>query len=123
MLANCYVAVSWSIILFVASIHSLIPPARRSTELFYQVPYPIGEGWYLQGADDALFVLGWLILMTAIRATIIEGLYRLVKHFRLVRSKACMRFAEQGFLILYYVTSFSIGLVGKPDFCLEEHIT
>lgn len=112
-MVDCHTAVSWSLILAVASIHSLIVPARRYTEFFYQLPYSIGEGWYLQGADDALFVLGWLVLMTAIRATVIEGLYQLVTYFHLISKKNGMRFAEQGFLLLYSGTSFTVGMVGS----------
>lgn len=106
---------SWSLIFALVSIHSLFPPARRHTELLYQLPYPNGEGWYLQGAEDALFVLGWLVLMTAIRATAIEGIYQLVTYLSLVSRKRCMRFAEQGFLLLYSGTSFSVGMVGRPN--------
>ena len=95
-----------------ASLHSLFPPVRQYTQLFYKLPYPSGNGQYVQGADDGLFVLGWLILMTALRATTIEGIYQLVTQLRLVSKKACMRFAEQGFLVLYYGASFSIGMVG-----------
>ena len=121
--ANCSAAVSWTIILAVASIHSLIPPARPFTQHFIQLPYYVGGGWYLQGADDALFILGWLILMTAIRASTIEGIYQFVTRFRLVSRKQRMRFAEQGFLLLYSGTSFSVGMVGSPKASLSEQHT
>ena len=103
--------VSWSLILAVASIHSLLPVARRYTRPFYELPYPDGEGQHVQGSDDALFVLGWLVLMTALRATIIEGVYQFGTWLRLMSHKACMRFAEQAFLLIYDGTSFSLGMV------------
>ena len=107
-------------ILAVISIHSLFPRARRYTQLLYQLPYSNGDGWYLQGADDALFVLGCLISITAIRATVIEGIYQLSTQCRLVTRKACMRFAEQGFLLLYHTSSFSVGMVGNPKAFLHQ---
>lgn len=100
-------------ILAVASVHSLIPPVRRYTQSFYKLPYPNGDGQCLQGVEDVQFVLGWLVLMTALRATIIEGIYRFVTRFRIVSSKTRMRFAEQGFLLLYSGTSFSVGMVRR----------
>ncbi len=102
-------------ILAVASVHSLIPPVRQYTQSFYKLPYPNGEGECLQGVDDVQFVLGWLVLMTALRATIIESIYLLVTRFRIVSSKARMRFAEQGFLLLYSGTSFSVGMVKSSN--------
>lgn len=104
-------------ILAVASVHSLIPPLRWYTQSFYKLPYPNGDGQYLQGVDDVQFVLGWLVLMTAIRATIIEAIYRFVTRFRIVSSKTRMRFSEQGFLLLYSGTSFSVGMVSSPNAC------
>ena len=107
--------VSCSLILWVIIIHSLVPSVRSYTRLFYQLPYARGNGQYVQGSEDALFVLGWLVLMTAIRATIIECVYEIITRLRLMSRKASMRFAEQGFLLIYYVTSFSIGMVRIPS--------
>ncbi|CAF9919040.1 sphingosine N-acyltransferase lag1 [Imshaugia aleurites] len=104
------IVVSWSLILSVAIIHSLIPPVRSYTKLFYELPYARGNGQYVQGSEDALFVLGWLVLMTAIRATIIECVYEFVTQLRVMSRKASMRFAEQGFLLIYDFTSFSMGM-------------
>ncbi|CAF9936337.1 MAG: sphingosine N-acyltransferase lag1 [Alectoria fallacina] len=109
--------ISWSLILSVATIHSLVPLVRPYTTLFYELPYAQGNGQYVQGSKDALFVLGWLVLMTAIRATVIECLYEFVTRLRVMSRKASMRFAEQGFLLVYDFTSFSMGmniLVSSP---------
>lgn len=102
--------VSWSLILSVATTHSLVPLVRSYTRLFYELPYAQGNGQYVQGSEDALFVLGWLVLLTAIRATIIECIYEIVTRLRLMSRKASMRFAEQGFLLIYDFTSFSMGM-------------
>ena len=103
--------VSASIVLAALSIHTIVPSARRYTQPFYELPYPDVEGQYVQGADDALFVLGWLVMVTAIRAAIIEGTYQYITWLRVMSRKDCMRFAEQAFLLVYYGTSFSLGMV------------
>ena len=103
--------VSASFILAALSLHTLVPSARRYTQPFYELPYPDVEGQYLQGSDDALFVLGWLVMITAIRAAIIEGTYQYITWLRVMSHKACMRFAEQAFLLVYDGTSFSLGMV------------
>lgn len=104
------IVVSWSLILSVTIIHSLVPLVRSYTKLFYELPYAQANGQYIQGSDDALFVLGWLVLMTAIRATIIECVYEFVTRLRVMSRKASMRFAEQAFLLTYDFTSFSMGM-------------
>ena len=106
--------VSWSLILSVAVTHSLVPLVRPYTTRLYDLPYAQGNGLYVQGSEDALFVLGWLVLLTAIRATIIECLYEFVTRLRVMSRKASMRFAEQGFLLIYDSTSFSVGMVRVP---------
>lgn len=96
--------------------HTCVPYARRFTRPLFELSYPNSDGHYLQGSEDALFVLGWLVLMTAIRASIIEGVYQFVTWFRVMSHKARMRFAEQGFLLVYYGTSFSLGMVRKNNY-------
>ena len=98
-------------ILAVATLHSFIPAARPYTNPLYDLSYPVGDGQYLQGSADTSFVLGWLVLLSAIRATIIEGIYQFVNKFQIIARKTRMRFAEQGFLLLYAGASFSIGMV------------
>ena len=112
--SNTFPVVSWSLILSVATIHSLAPPIRSYTRLLYELPYAQGNGQYVQGSEDAMFVLGWLVLMTAIRAAIIEGVYEVVTRLRVMSRKASMRFAEQGFLLIYYSISFPMGMVRIP---------
>ena len=50
--------------------------------------------------------------MTAIRATVIEGIYQVISQLGLIAKRYRMRFAEQGFLLLYSGTSFTVGMVG-----------
>lgn len=97
-----------------AILHSLFPIVRPYTTPLYQLPYAQGNGRYVQGSEDALFVLGSLVLMTAIRATIIECLFGFVTRLRVMSRKASMRFAEQGWLLIYYFISFPMGMVRTP---------
>ena len=55
--------------------------------------------------------------MTAIRATIIASIYQFVTQLALMSGQARIRFAEQSFLLIYYVISFSVGMVNylTPD--------
>lgn len=103
-----------------AVIHSLFPFVRSYTRLFYELPHAQGNGQYVQGSEDALFVLGWLVLMTAIRATVIECVYEFVTRIRVMSRKASMRFAEQGFLLIYYSISFQMGMVRSPFVHLRQ---
>ncbi|MCJ1400857.1 sphingosine N-acyltransferase lag1 [Xylographa trunciseda] len=104
------IVVSYSLIIAAASIHALSPSTRPYTELLYRLPYLESNGQYLQGADDAFFVLGWLVMLTALRATVITSVYRIVTRYRLVSGKARVRFAEQSWLLLYYGLSFTLGM-------------
>ena len=49
--------------------------------------------------------------MTAIRATLIEGVYQATAWSGIMSKNSCMRFAEQGFLLFYDGTSFTVGMV------------
>ncbi|MCJ1354040.1 MAG: sphingosine N-acyltransferase lag1 [Icmadophila ericetorum] len=104
------IEISGCLILPVIAIHTLFPSARPHTKLLYQLPYYEAPGRYSQGFNDVFFVLGWLVLLTNIRAVIIASLYELIRRFRLVPSKARTRFAEQGWLLFYDGISFSMGM-------------
>jgi len=58
--------------------------------------------------------------MTAIRATVIEGVYQAATWLGLKSKETCMRFAEQGFLLFYSGTSFSIGMVYNAQFAIHD---
>ncbi|MCJ1384016.1 sphingosine N-acyltransferase lag1 [Xylographa soralifera] len=104
------IVVSCGLIVAAASIHALSPSARPYTELLYLLPYPETNGQYLQGADDAFFVLGWLVMLTALRAIVIASVHQIVTRYRLVSGKARTRFAEQSWLLFYYGLSFTLGM-------------
>lgn len=105
--------VSGSLIVAVAAVHVLFPIARPYTKLFYQLQYREANGIYLQGIADTFFVQGWLVLLTCLRASIIAGVYQFITRYRLIPSKACVRFSEQSWLLFYDSISFSLGMVSN----------
>jgi very-long-chain ceramide synthase len=105
--------VSGSVILTVAAVHLFFPLARPYTKQFFQLSYHEANGVYVQGIDDACFVLGWLVLLTGLRATIIAGVYQFTTQYRLIQGKARVRFAEQSWLLFYSGLSFSLGMVSN----------
>ena len=109
--------VSCALIVAAASIHALSPSTRPYTGLLYQLPYLDTNGQYLQGVDDAFFVLGWLVMLTALRAIVIASVHQTVTRYRLVSGKARTRFAEQSWLLFYYGLSFPLGMVNER-YCL-----
>lgn len=111
---------SWRLIFTIALIHALVPHARRYTKLFYKLQYHDVTGPFLQGFNDIYFVLGWVVLLTAIRATIIASTYQLITWLNLVSGKARVRFSEQSWLLFYDGISFSLGMVRN---CLMPHTT
>lgn len=104
---------SWCLIFTVALVHALVPHARRYTKLFYKLQYHDVTGRFLQGFNDIYFVLAWVVLLTAIRATIIASTYQLTTRLNLVSGKARVRFSEQSWLLFYDGISFSLGMVSS----------
>lgn len=113
--------VSGSLILAVVAVHIFFPIARPYTKLFYQLPYREVNGEYLQGIADTCFVLGWLVLLTGLRATIIAGVYQFTMRYRLIPSKARVRFSEQSWLLFYDGISFSLGMVSNRITFTRNH--
>lgn len=107
--------ISSSLMLGVLLLHSLYKPFRIYTRKFLHLSYasPTGQA-YKQGPDDLYFVLAWVINFTALRAISIEWILRPVAESWGVAKKSHLRFAEQGWLVMYYGTFWSLGMVGLP---------
>jgi hypothetical protein len=97
----------------VAVTHTLLPSARPFTKILYTLPYPQPDGQYLQGSQDVFFVLGWLVLLTALRAVIMESLVTVIAQYSHISRKARTRLAEQAWLMVYDASSFGLGMVGR----------
>lgn len=101
-----------TVILGVACLHSIAPPLRPHTRKLFTLSYPSpkGQGIYTQGVDDIYFVLAWVINFTALRAIVIEWVLRPLAGMLNVAPKSHLRFAEQGWLFLYYSTFWALGM-------------
>ncbi|KAF2084886.1 longevity assurance proteins LAG1/LAC1 [Saccharata proteae CBS 121410] len=101
-----------NLILLLALTHICFPRARRRTRRFFELSYyDASSGTYTQGWDDLPFVGLWIVIFTALRATVMD--YVLIPLARLggiQKPKARVRFAEQGWLLIYYCVFFTLGM-------------
>lgn len=73
---------------------------------------------YANGFNDGFFIFYWLVIFTGLRAGTMEYLLApLAKSKGLNKKKMVTRFAEQGWMILYYSVMWSIGMVSWPCSC------
>src|SRR4051812_22795061 len=94
-------------------LHTLHEPSRKSTQKFLRLSYssPSSDGTYTQGIDDIYFVLAWVVNFTALRAISIDWILTPLGRYMGVEKKNHLRFAEQGWLVLYYGTFWTLGMV------------
>ena len=114
--ANCaFAGIASTLILGVVSLHALHRPSRVYTSKFLQLSYASQtDQTYKQGFDDVYFVIAWVVNFTALRAISIDWILRpAAKHLGVAR-KSHLRFAEQGWLVLYYGTFWTLGMVCPP---------
>ncbi|KAG0269765.1 sphingosine N-acyltransferase lag1 [Actinomortierella ambigua] len=101
--------------------------------LSYRVPEEVEEGkaaepWYkasyAKGLDDLYFVAFWIIAFTYIRMFVMKDFfYPLARQFG-IRGSKVERFAEQGYIVLYYVLSWVSGMwlmYNSPYWMNTEH--
>jgi len=104
--------VASSLILGVVSVDTLYAPSRTYTRKFLSLSYPTQTSdTYRQGPDDLYFVLAWVVNFTALRAFSIEWILQPVAESLRVVQKNRLRVAEQGWLVIYYVIFWGLGMV------------
>jgi acyl-CoA-dependent ceramide synthase len=97
---------------FIISLHALSPQSRIHTGKFLHLSYPAEAAHtYTQGLDDMYFVFAWVVNFTALRAISIEHILRPLAGPLGVAPKNHLRFAEQGWLVLYYGYFWTLGMV------------
>ena len=70
---------------------------------------------YTEGPNDAYLVLFWIVLFTGMRsATMDYVLIPLARLGGIANKKGRTRFAEQGWLFLYYSGFWTLGMVSWP---------
>lgn len=101
---------SVNFILLVCLSWLLFPSLRKRLEAFAHLSYRTESGAFGLGPQDAQLVLSFIALFTAARAFALEHLLTpLAEKLGIVKNKPKVRFAEQGFLLLYYCIYWSWG--------------
>lgn len=95
-------------------VHATLPRARQTTRKFFELSYRDEEGsGYTQGWDDMAFVGFWVVVFTGLRVAIMDYVLKPLAEMGGVRKrKDKIRFAEQGWLMLYCSVFWSLGMVG-----------
>ncbi|EPS45647.1 hypothetical protein H072_348 [Dactylellina haptotyla CBS 200.50] len=90
---------------------SLNSDLHRWTSKFW-VPsyYNPQTGLYGKGSDDTYIVGFWVILLTLIRALLVDYVARPMARAQGMSKKGSVRFAEQMWSLTYYTVSFGVGI-------------
>jgi hypothetical protein len=110
---NRLLGLSVNLLLLLALTHASIPRARVHTRKFFKMSYYHAEAQnYTQGWEDAYFVLFWIIVITGARVAVMDYMLKPIARFGGIRSKKTeTRFAEQGWLVVYYSLFWTLGMV------------
>ncbi|KAK2753929.1 sphingosine N-acyltransferase lag1 [Arachnomyces sp. PD_36] len=93
------------------AVHNVYPSLRPYTAGFFQLSHYNPEtGTYVQGWRDIYFAIGSIIGFTAARAITIDWIFQPIARAGGLKRKASLRFAEQGWLVVYYGGYWSFGM-------------
>lgn len=74
--------------------------------------YNAAEDNYTQGWDDAYFVVFWVVIITGLRVAVMDHILMPFAQWQGIESKkGRVRFAEQGWSLLYYLLFWTLGMV------------
>lgn len=110
-IVNHQLGLSVNLVLLVCLSWLLFPSLRQRMEAFLFLSYRLDNGLYGQGPEDLQLVVSFIVVFTAIRAFSLD--YVLTPTASLLgvkRQKPKIRFAEQGFLLLYYCFYWTWGV-------------
>lgn len=88
---------------------------RPYTRKFFHLQYSKGEAhgvsaYYSRGIDDIYFVVTGILALTFLRATCMNYfLVPMARALKITKRKPQLRFAEQGWALIYYTTSSLVG--------------
>ena len=104
---------SVNLLLLHALAHMCFPRARQSTRKFYQLSYyNTSTGKYAAGWDDLYMVAYSIIVLTGLRAATLDYvLVPLAQMLGVTKKKDKLRFAEQGWILIYDSVIWSLGMV------------
>ncbi|KAK6532829.1 sphingosine N-acyltransferase lag1 [Arthrobotrys megalospora] len=67
-------------------------------------------GLHGKGFDDAYLVLFWVVVLTMLRACLVDYIAKPWARSQGISKKGCVRFSEQLWSMVYYTISFSVGI-------------
>lgn len=74
--------------------------------------YNPNTGKYAAGYDDYYFMASFVLLLTGLRASCMKWILApLAKRWGVFSAKDATRFAEQGWMLLYYIVFWPMGMV------------
>lgn len=66
----------------------------------------------MRGPDDVYFVVFWIVVFTGLRAALMEYVFiPFARWWGIESTKSRLRFAEQGWMFVYYSVFWSMGMV------------
>ncbi|KAK3717679.1 Sphingosine N-acyltransferase lag1 [Vermiconidia calcicola] len=104
---------SLNLILLVFMSWSLFPSLRERLDALFMLSYRTEQqaGMFGQGPRDLWLVAAFIVFFTGVRAFMLDYvLIPLAGRLGVMKSKARVRFAEQGYLLLYYLMFWNFGL-------------
>jgi len=92
--------------------HVFFPRLRPSTTPFFTLSYyDSASGRYMPGVEDLKMVAFCVVIFTGLRAATMDyALIPLARWLGIGKKKATIRFAEQAWLLLYYIVFWSVGM-------------
>lgn len=104
---------SLNLVLLVALTYLMFPSLRQTVGAFCWLQYANDKsGSFAQGPRDLYLVAGFVVIFTGLRAACLDYLLLpLAGKLGIRQKKAKVRFAEQAYLLLYYVVYWTWGLV------------
>ncbi|KAG0251748.1 sphingosine N-acyltransferase lag1 [Mortierella polycephala] len=104
---------------------------RNMTTLSYPVQDELtrdDEGWlnarYYKGRNDLAFVSFWIIFFIYFRALVMKSYFNPMGKRLNIRGAKLERFEEQGYILVYYIVSWSIGMYlmyNSPHWMNTDH--
>lgn len=93
--------------------HIFFPRARDRTTKFFTMSYYNPEtNMYGCGTDDLPYVIFWTVAFTGLRVAVMDYMLDPLARLGGIRTKKGLdRFKEQAWLIVYYIISWSLGMV------------
>lgn len=108
-----FAGLSFNLLALLFLAHAFIPKARTHTHKFFHLSYHNPRtGKYGHGSDDLYPIAFCIVLFTGLRAwTMDYVLAPLAKLQGVTKRKDLSRFSEQGWLLVYYLVFWNLGMV------------